>query len=75
MEGKYFAIHSSQEGELVLDIEDGSTEPNSHVITQYETGADSQLWYIDLATDTIRNKQTGFTFDFDCEFKTSFFSD
>ena len=67
MEGKYFTIHSEQAPELVLDVEDGSTEPCSHVVIQHHCGADSQLWYSDPITGTIRNKLTGFVFDYDCK--------
>ena len=64
--GKYFIIRSKL-NDLVLDMADGSTATNTAITTAQETGADSQLWYLDIINGTIRNKNTAYAMNMDCK--------
>ena len=55
-EGKYFFIRSKL-NDLVLDLENGSRDPDTRVVTWFQKPDenDSQLWFEDHMTGTIRN--------------------
>lgn len=59
---QYYLIKSKLNG-LVLDVKKGGNDAGAHVITYTHHGKDNQLWYDDVATGTIRSKQTGFCLD------------
>ena len=63
-EGKYFFIKSKL-NELVLEPENGLRDPDTLVVTWFQRPDedDSQLWYEDHLTGTIRNKPTDLCLD------------
>jgi hypothetical protein len=48
---------------LALDVENGNTAPGARVLPLNKQGSDSQQWYDDPATGTIRSKLNGFCLD------------
>ncbi|KAK2162801.1 hypothetical protein LSH36_91g03009 [Paralvinella palmiformis] len=67
-EGKYFFIKSKL-NELVLEPENGLRDPDTLVVTWFQRPDedDSQLWYEDHLTGTIRNKPTDLCLDINDE--------
>ena len=63
-EGKYFFIRSKL-NELVLDLENGSRDLGTRVVTWFQKPDEneSQQWYEDHVTGTIRNKLTDLCLD------------
>jgi len=68
-DGKFFLVQSKL-NDLVLEVQDGSTEPGSFVVTGQRGRVGEmahQLWYADPATGCIRNRKTEFVLDLDDE--------
>ena len=59
---QYFVIVSRMHG-LALDVQGGNRNPGAQVVPSGKSGSDSQQFYDDHATGTIRSKLNGFCLD------------
>jgi hypothetical protein len=66
MAHQYYKIKSQLTG-FCLEAEGNGFQPNARVVPAKESGQDSQLWYDDPATGTIRNKPSNFCMDIENE--------
>lgn len=62
IKGKHFLIVNKPTG-LVLDIQGESRSSGSQVVVWEKQGSDTQIWWADPVTGTIRNKHDGLCLD------------